>query len=150
MNTNEILFIQEYSQMIARWGIYPLCLNSTSEQREKLWHQQWPDRPVRLDNWTTMSEPMIQMSMTKQETGVGDSERPFSSPDTTLLTVCRHSVGDFLKDIGQRWRRKKRSVWDRHHAIASSCCIPHTRGNIPAALHHGGQRQAVFTACWFR
>lgn len=82
--------------------------------------------------------------MTKQETGVGDSERPFSSKGTAHRLVP--FIWRFLMHIGQRWWRKKRSVWDRHHPIASSCCIPHTRGNIPAALHHGGksQRQAMF------
>lgn len=39
---------------------------------------------------------------TTQETGGGDSERPFSSPGTTRSKEWRHSFWDFRKHIGQK------------------------------------------------
>lgn len=126
-----------------KWGVYlylqilyPKSLNNeknndiTSQEADmtgQLHHNDW----VYGTNVT----------MTKQEIGVGDSERPPSSRDKTRPRERRHSFSDFFKLIGQRRQQKKRSVWDRLNPIASSCCIPHTRGNIPAALHHGGQSQ---------
>ena len=112
------------------------------------WERHWYHKPgVRFD-WTLHNNEWVydtNVMMTKQETRVGDSERPF------FLSRNRHNrvmafILSFLKHIGQRWRRKKRSVWDRRHPIASSCCIPHTRGNIPAALHHGGKVED--RQCW--
>lgn len=71
----------------------------------------------------------------KQE---GDSARPFFSHRHNTAHRLVAFILRFLKHIGQRWWRKKRSIWDRRHPKASSFCIPHTRGNIPAALYHGG------------
>lgn len=44
-----------------------------------------------------------------------------------------HSFGAFRPTLMEE------KSWDRPHPPSSSCCIPHTRGNILVVLHHGGK-----------
>lgn len=81
--------------------------------------------------------------MTKQETGVGESEDLF-------LVQAQHSPqnGSIHFEISEEYRpmlteEEKKYLYLRRHPIASSSCIPHTRGNIPAALHHGEKSKAA-------
>ena len=73
-----------YTQPTAKIGNSEKGNEITSQESDLTWN---------LLNCTTMRESIIQnVLMTKQETGVGDRERPFSSTGTTQS----------LKHIGQR------------------------------------------------
>lgn len=144
MSTKEILIKhKEANKPTARWGGLSLHPNVNlwtvrkamiSPVRGHIW-LNWT-----LHNCTTMSESMIQMSWWPNRKQEWETVKDLflaqaqHDPQRVVAFILRS-----LKHIGQRWRRKKRSIWDRCHPIASSCCIPHTRGNIPAALHHGGK-----------
>lgn len=79
--------------------------------------------------------------MTTQETGVGDSERPFSSPGTTQSKERQHSFWDFRKHIGQKLTEEEKKYLRRaasysllllhsSHKRKHSCSIASRRKKI--------------------